>query len=116
MSTALLLNDPQPETHGFLVRHLANDGFEVLAVDDPSEVEGADLALVGDAATLDRWEPDCPVIVIGSPDDDEVDRLRAFQRGCDDYVMRPFLYDELVARIRAVLRRATPPPPPDRRR
>jgi DNA-binding response OmpR family regulator len=114
MSTALLLNDPQPETRGFLARHLAADGFEVLDADDPAAVEGAALALVGDAATLDRWEPYCPVIVIGSPDDDEVDRLRAFQRGCDDYVMRPFLYDELVARIRAVLRRATPPPPPER--
>jgi DNA-binding response OmpR family regulator len=114
MSTAVLLNDPQPETRGFLARHLADDGFEVLDADDPREVDGADLVLLGDATTLERWEPSCPVIVLGAPDDDSVDRLRAFQRGCDDYVTRPFVYDELLARIRAVLRRATPPPPPER--
>ena len=35
--------------------------------------------------------------------------MRAFDRGCDDYLDRPFHYDELVARIRAVLRRTAPP-------
>ena len=47
-----------------------------------------------------------PVIVLGEPEADAVDRVRAFDRGCDDYVMRPFHYDELLARIRAVLRRS----------
>ena len=36
--------------------------------------------------------------------------MRAFSRGCDDYVDRPFAYEELLARIRAVLRRVTPRP------
>ena len=49
-----------------------------------------------------------PVILLGEPQADAVDRVRAFARGCDDYVARPFHYDELVARIRAVLRRTTP--------
>jgi DNA-binding response OmpR family regulator len=40
---------------------------------------------------------------------DPVDRVRGFARGCDDYVVRPFVYDELVARMRAVLRRASGP-------
>jgi DNA-binding response OmpR family regulator len=35
-----------------------------------------------------------------------IDRLRGFARGCDDYVVRPFLYEELLARMRAVLRRS----------
>ena len=39
---------------------------------------------------------------------DPVDRLRGFARGCDDYVVRPFVYEELVARMRAVLRRTGP--------
>ena len=37
--------------------------------------------------------------------------MRAFRRGCDDYVTRPFNYEELVERIRAVLRRVAPPEP-----
>jgi DNA-binding response OmpR family regulator len=50
-----------------------------------------------------------PVIVLGDPEADAVDRVRAFDRGCDDYVPRPFHYDELLARIRAVLRRSGAP-------
>jgi DNA-binding response OmpR family regulator len=46
-----------------------------------------------------------PVIVLGRPEADSLDRVRAFRRGCDDYVARPFHYDELVERIHAVLRR-----------
>ena len=36
----------------------------------------------------------------------EADRVRSFQRGADDHVWKPFLYAELLGRIRAVLRRA----------
>ena len=50
------------------------------------------------------------MIVLGDMQADAVDRVRAFNRGCDDYVARPFHYDELLARIRAVLRRTTPSP------
>jgi DNA-binding response OmpR family regulator len=106
MSTALLLAEPEPATRVFLRRHLADDGFHVL-----EEVNGRrpDLALVADAAEVATWRAeDVPVIVLGSPDADAVDRVRAFQRGCDDYVPRPFHYDELLARIRAVLRRVAP--------
>jgi DNA-binding response OmpR family regulator len=45
------------------------------------------------------------VIVLGSPDSET--RLRALER-CDDYLSRPFADEELVARIRAVLRRRPP--------
>jgi DNA-binding response OmpR family regulator len=106
MSTALLLAEPEPATRVFLRRHLADDGFHVL-----EEVNGRrpDLALVADAAEVATWRAeDVPVIVLGSPDADAVDRVRAFARGCDDYVPRPFHYDELLARIRAVLRRVAP--------
>jgi DNA-binding response OmpR family regulator len=50
-----------------------------------------------------------PIIVLGRTDSDPIDRVRAFDRGCDDYVDRPFHYEELLARIRAVLRRVAPP-------
>jgi hypothetical protein len=35
----------------------------------------------------------------------ELDRLRGFHRGCDDYMLKPFSYHELSARVRALLRR-----------
>jgi len=86
MSTALILSEPEPATRGFLERHLVDDGFEVVAADDLAEAAAAvDLVLLGDPAALERWEPGCPVIVLGRPDADPVDRVRAFQRGCDDY-------------------------------
>ena len=47
--------------------------------------------------------------MLGRADSDAVDRVRAFDGGCDDYLGRPFHYEELLARIRAVLRRASPP-------
>jgi DNA-binding response OmpR family regulator len=51
-----------------------------------------------------------PVIVLGQPESDAVDRVRALERGCDDFLVRPFAYEELLARIRAVLRRTAPAP------
>ena len=35
--------------------------------------------------------------------------MRGFDRGCDDYLCKPFVYDELLARVRAVLRRSNGP-------
>jgi DNA-binding response OmpR family regulator len=106
MHAALLVAEPEETTREFLQRHLTDDGFDVL-----NEPDGAkpDLVLLGDAGALDEWrERDVPVIVLGQTYADAVDRVRAFDRGCDDFVARPFHYDELVARIRAVLRRASP--------
>jgi DNA-binding response OmpR family regulator len=117
MSTAVLVAEPEPATRGFLERHLTDDGFEVVAagVDELAGVTGSppDLVLLGDSSVLEAcrsWSRDVPVIVLGSPGSDTVDRVRAFERGCDDYVDRPFVYEELLARIRAVLRRTSPPP------
>jgi DNA-binding response OmpR family regulator len=106
MSTALLLAEPQPETRGFLERHLTSDGFQV--VDDGVR---PDLVLLGDTAALDACRArhgDVPVIVLGEPESDTVDRVRALDLGCDDFLAKPFAYEELLARIRAVLRRTTP--------
>ncbi len=106
MSTALLLAEPRPDTRSFLERHLADDGFELV-----SEEVRPDLVLLGDTAALDECRArhgDVPVIVLGEPESDLVDRVRALERGCDDFLARPFAYEELLARIRAVLRRASP--------
>jgi DNA-binding response OmpR family regulator len=102
MSTALLLSDPEP----FLERHLRSDGFDV--VDDAAR---PDLVLLRDSTALDECRArhgDVPVIVLGDPHSDSVDRVRALEHGCDDFLVRPFTYEELLARIRAVLRRTSP--------
>ena len=107
--TALLLAEPEASVRGFLERQLASDGFDVLAFSTPDDLPRAaepDMLLLGDPAALDRCiVTDCPVIVLGRADASE--RVRALER-CDDYLTRPFAYEELVARIRAVLRRRTP--------
>jgi DNA-binding response OmpR family regulator len=116
MSNALLLAEPEPVTRGFLERHLRQDGFDVVqALDGEAaellELTRPDLVLAADslAAELRRRAANVPIIVLGSADSDPVDRVRAFDGGCDDYVPRPFHYEELLARIRAVLRRVAPP-------
>jgi DNA-binding response OmpR family regulator len=104
MSAALLLAEPEP----FLERHLRSDGFEV--VDDAAR---PDLVLLADSAALEEYRArhgDVPVIVLGDSRSDAVDRVRALERGCDDVLVRPFTYEELLARIRAVLRRTSPSP------
>jgi DNA-binding response OmpR family regulator len=130
---ALALAEPEPEIRGYLERQLSSDGFEVHAVRngrevlDLAETAGPDLVLV-DAALPDgsgleicrrlregepgrSWNRLVPLIMLGDDRADRLDRVRALERGCDDFLPRPFFYDELRARIRAVLRRAVPPAP-----
>ncbi len=118
--SAVLLAEPEEATRSFLERHLAQDGFEVVGVTDGEALEllellCPDLVLIGDPEGLElcrrlrERDREVPVILLGSQESDPVDRVRAFDRGCDDYLDRPFHYDELVARIRAVLRRVAPP-------
>jgi DNA-binding response OmpR family regulator len=125
MSCALLIAEPEPTTAGFLERHLAEDGFDVLRTEDGddalalAERARPDLVLLGAELDVCRrlregepgrsWDRDVPVIVLGPEEADAVDRVRAFDRGADDFLARPFIYDELLARIRAVLRRVAPP-------
>lgn len=107
--TALLLAEPESSIRSFLEQQLTSDGFDVLAfehADDLPRAADPDLLVLGDPAALDRCRVgDCPVIVLGRADATE--RIRMLER-CDDYLSRPFAYEELVARIRAVLRRGRP--------
>src|SRR4051794_21108642 len=104
MTAALLLADHEPSSRGFLERHLRRDGFEIVG----DSIRRPDLVLADDESEIERWRGEAPIIVLGRTESDHVDRVRAFRRGCDDYVGRPFHYDELVERIHAVLRRVTP--------
>ena len=125
MSAAVLLAEPEADAAAFLERHLTDDGFAVVTAEAPDETlalaEQArpDLVLLGAELELcsrlregepgRSWNREVPVIVLGQAEADAVDRVRAFARGCDDYVTRPFVYEELLWRIRAILRRTAPP-------
>ncbi|WP_164236350.1 response regulator, partial [Stenotrophomonas maltophilia] len=51
-----------------------------------------------------RRESDVPIVML-SARDDETDRLIGLELGADDYIGKPFSKKELIARIRAILRR-----------
>jgi DNA-binding response OmpR family regulator len=118
--SAVLVAEPEPETREYLGRHLREDGFDVLDAARRSEalelVERLrpDLVLLGELDLCQHlrhgepgrsWDRNIPVIVLASSSD-TVERVRALDRGADDVVARPFAYEELLARIRAILRRA----------
>ncbi len=124
MDAALLLAEPEPATRGYLERQLASDGFHVLKACfngealELAERSRPDLVVLAELELCSRlregepgrsWNRDVPVIVVGPPGADTVDRVRAFQRGADDFVPRPVVYEELLARIRAILRRTALP-------
>jgi DNA-binding response OmpR family regulator len=107
--TALLLAEPEETMRRLLEQQLSSDGFDVVAFRSPDDLPRAadpDVLVLGVPEALDRClVGDCAVIVLGTADAEI--RLRALER-CDDYIDRPFAYEELLARIRAVLRRRPP--------
>ena len=125
----ILLVEDDDATRTFLADNLTADGFDMLVADCVRdgrrllEAKFPDLVVVDvvlpDAAGLDlvrevrsadgiasRLDPHTPVLVL-SGRSSELDRLRGFERGADDYVVKPFAYAEVRARIEALLRRAT---------
>jgi DNA-binding response OmpR family regulator len=119
MPSAVLVAEPEPETREYLGRHLRDDGFDVFGASRRSEAlelaerERPDLVLLAELDLCLRlregepgrtWDRNVPVILI-APSSDPVERVRALERGADDVLGRPFAYEELLARIRALLRR-----------
>jgi DNA-binding response OmpR family regulator len=123
MPSAVLVAEPELETRELLGRQLRDDGFDVLGASRRSEalelVETArpDVVLLAELELCLRlrrgepgrtWDRNVPVIVLASTSD-PVERVQALDRGADDVVGRPFAYDELLARIRALIRRTAAP-------
>lgn len=101
---------------GYRVEHFA-DGSQALDAlrESPPELAILDLMLPGTngLAILEACQQErlCPVICVTAKVE-EVDRLIGLEMGADDYVCKPFSPRELVARVKAVLRRASPAPAP----
>ena len=85
-----------------LARLLERDGFVVTALGEGRAAISAVPTLRPDLLVLDLGLPD---IIVRSGRTDEADRVLALETGADDYVVKPFLNREFVARIRVRLRR-----------
>ena len=118
MKTVLVVDD-EPKIVDVVREYLEHAGFSVrTAGDGPSALERAralapdlvvlDLGLPGldglDVARQLRRTSRVPVIILTARGD-EVDRIIGLEIGADDYLVKPFSPRELVARVRAVLRR-----------
>ncbi len=119
-SAKLLVVDDDPEIRELAQAYLSQQGFEVDCVDsgeamdaflaaNPVDLIILDLMLPGEhglaiARRLKR-ETDVPIIIVSAQGDD-IDRIVGLEVGADDYVGKPFNPRELLARVRAVLRRA----------
>ena len=103
---------------GFVV-DLARDGFDGLhiALTESYDLAILDVMLPG----IDGWQvmegirksdKDVPVLFLTAKDDVE-DRVRGLELGADDYLVKPFAFAELLARVRTLLRRGTRSHQPD---
>ena len=129
--TKILVVDDEPqirralrtslEAHGYEVRTAANGTEAIEAAADASpDLMLLDLGLpdIDGRSVIERIRgfSEVPVIVV-SVRDLQADKVAALDAGADDYVTKPFAMEELLARLRATLRRSHPedPAPPVRR-
>ena len=117
----LLVIDDDHEIRDLLTRFMEKNGFRITAVRDAREARRAwtrgafqlvvlDLMLPGESGLdLARWlrdQEDVPIVMLSAMGED-TDRIIGLELGADDYIAKPFNPRELMARIRAVMRRAT---------
>ena len=118
MATILIVDD-EPKITRLVRDNLESAGFGVLTAGDGREAlmrvrtERPDLVILDlglpqldglDVTRSLRRDGDLPIIMLTARDD-ETDKLIGLELGADDYVTKPFSPRELVARVRAVLRR-----------
>jgi len=120
MSRILIIED-EPKITGFLRKGLTYKGFEVTAAASGREALIKKLLFAPDLVVLDLILPDIdgfevcrrlraagnktlPILMLTARDD-VTDKIAGLEIGADDYITKPFDFEELVARIRAGLRR-----------
>jgi two-component system KDP operon response regulator KdpE len=122
MDAHVLVVDDEPQILRALQTNLRGAGYEVTtaataqealtaAATRPPEAVILDLVLPDGRGTdvtreLRRWST-APILVLSAVGDEQ-EKVAALDAGADDYVTKPFGMDELLARLRAALRRATP--------
>jgi DNA-binding response OmpR family regulator len=117
----ILIAEDEPRILAFLTRGLESEGFAVDAAADGVEALRCARSEHYDVAVLDlllpridglavlrdlrQHYPDLPVVILSARSDLPT-KLRGFELGANDYVVKPFSLDELIARIRVQLRHA----------
>src|SRR5438270_6705162 len=117
----ILLIEDEKKTAAYLAKGLGEAGFQVTTASDGEA--GLDLALARTfdlfiidimlpkrdgwsiVATLKRKEIRTPILLLTARDSVR-DRVKGLELGADDYLVKPFAFSELLARVRSVLRRA----------
>ena len=115
----ILVVDDDPGLRDLLRRYLEEQGLQVVAVRDGAEMDGVLSKEAFDLVILDLMLPGedglsllrrlvtrhaVPVIMVSARGED-IDRIVGLEVGADDYIAKPFNPRELLARVRAVLRR-----------
>lgn len=127
MTPLVLIVDDDPNIREILKVALVREGFRTSDAADGTAALAAAAALTPDLIVLDIGLPELdglevcrqlqraqetPVLFL-SARDDEIDRILGLELGADDYVTKPFSPRELVARVKAILKRAKSTPVTD---
>ena len=122
MSARVLIVDDEPQILRALEITLRREGYDVDTASTAEEALIAAAAHPPEAVILDLLLPDgkgttvaaelrewtaAPILVLSAVED-EAEKVAALDAGADDYVTKPFSVEELLARLRAALRRSTP--------
>ena len=118
---SLLVVDDEPELRGLLAEYFGRHGFAVRMAEDAAQARELIAAARPDLAVLDinmpgenglslaRWlreaHPRVAIVMLTTASE-AVDRIVGLELGADDYVSKPYELRELLARVRAVLRRS----------
>ena len=118
----VLLVEDDIKIAGFVENGLREAGFAVDCTDDGEQALHMALAVAYDAAVVDIMLPrldglslistlrhrgiDTPILVLSARQTVE-DRIAGLQRGADDYLVKPFIFAELLARVQALVRRGS---------
>ena len=120
--TRILVVDDEPQFLRALQTNLRGAGYEVVTASTAEEALGSAALHPPEAVILDLLLPDgrgtdvcrelrkwteAPIILVSAVGDEE-EKIAALDAGADDYVTKPFAIGELLARLRAALRRAGP--------
>ena len=127
LKTRILIVDDDQRHRDLVVRYLAGENYEVKGVADAAGMDKQlgrerydlivlDLMLPGEDGLAIcrrlRAQDTAPAIIMLTAKGDDVDRIVGLEMGADDYLPKPFNPKELLARIKAVLRRRMPGGPP----